>query len=211
MVNNQSSITNAQPPLSRNSLVPCSPDPLLSLLSPACPGIALTRPGVASCEAGCEAGSPVFCLLPMPPILPILPPVLFCLFSISCQFVVHSFLGVFAATSQLCKTNPISKTPKPPQSLISQRLTPIFRPIQPQKTNPNKANLSRRSLWRSRIKSNSTLTYITVPAQIAHPFSAHRNTTSDIPHARYEPYLPTSQISKIPFFGNQSQQPPLPP
>ncbi len=72
-MDNQSSIIDTQSPLSRLSCRLCSPPPVLPrpssvvrsppsvfhLASSACPGVALTRPGVASCEAGCEAGSPV--------------------------------------------------------------------------------------------------------------------------------------------------------
>jgi len=42
--------------------------------------------------------------------------------------------------SQLCKTNPIPKTPESPQSLLPQRLTPIFAFTPVKKTNPNKPN-----------------------------------------------------------------------
>jgi|SRR3990172_2086167 len=44
------------------------------------------------------------------------------------------------ATSQFCKTNPISPTPRSAQLLVSQSVTPIFRPAPLEKTNPNKAN-----------------------------------------------------------------------
>jgi len=54
-------------------------------------------------------------------------------------------LRALVATSQLCKTNPISKTTKSSQSLVYQGLTPIFRSQPPEKTNPIKPNLSRRS------------------------------------------------------------------
>jgi hypothetical protein len=43
-------------------------------------------------------------------------------------------------TSQLCKTNPIPKTPESPQSLLPQRLTPIFAFTPVKKTNPIKPN-----------------------------------------------------------------------
>jgi len=42
--------------------------------------------------------------------------------------------------SRLCKTNPIPKTPESPQSLLPQRLTPIFAFTPVKKTNPNKPN-----------------------------------------------------------------------
>ena len=40
----------------------------------------------------------------------------------------------------LCKTNPISKTQKPPQTSMPQTFTPIFHPARIEKTNPIKPN-----------------------------------------------------------------------
>ena len=40
-----------------------------------------------------------------------------------------------------CKTNPISKTPKPTQPLFPQRFTPVLRSAPPPKTNPNEPNV----------------------------------------------------------------------
>ncbi len=64
-----------------------------------------------------------------------------------------------ALLGQLCKTNPISKSQKLAQPLLRQRLTPIFRPPDAKKTNPNEPNLSRRSLARSRIPDPSSVVH----------------------------------------------------
>lgn len=42
--------------------------------------------------------------------------------------------------TQLCKTNPIPKSPEFPQPLLPQRLTPIFAFTPLKKTNPSKPN-----------------------------------------------------------------------
>ena len=55
-------------------------------------------------------------------------------------FLPIEFFSVFSvgsvATTQLRKTNPIPKTPKPPQPLVQQSFTPTFRSMPPEKTNP---------------------------------------------------------------------------
>jgi len=62
-------------------------------------------------------------LLPFPLIPPFPPPQ-----TSKIRFTLHS--------SRNEKTNPISNTPKPPQLLIPQSLTPISHPSPPEKTNP---------------------------------------------------------------------------
>src|SRR3990172_9016070 len=112
VVNNQSSIINRR--------VPYSPDPLM----PLCPLIScprlLSRPfcRLCSCPLSLVFFHPLF-----------LPALLVPLCS--------SPLRAFVAISQLCKTNPISKTAKPPQPLMPQRLTPSFRSPPPPKNKPN--------------------------------------------------------------------------
>ena len=89
----------------------------------------------------------VFCLLPMLPILPVLPhPYFLCVLPVPCVFPpsVPLFLCAFVATSQLCKTNPISSTPKSPQHPVSQGLTKNLHSAKLRKTNPIKANSSQR-------------------------------------------------------------------
>ena len=116
--NNQSLIVNRE--------IPCSPDPLMPLSLFFC----LLSPG--------------FCLLPKPPIPPILPLVLFCLFSISCKFV--SLRGSFLfwwlrGYKSIMQNKPNFQNPKLSQPPTPQRLTPLFRSPPPPKNKPNQTQL----------------------------------------------------------------------
>ena len=117
VVNNQSSIINRR--------VPYSPDPLMPLCPlVSCPRL-LSRPFCRLCS--CPLSLVFFHPLFLPALLVPLCPCLLC----------SSPLRAFVAISQLCKTNPISKTAKPPQPLMPQRLTPSFRSPPPPKNKPN--------------------------------------------------------------------------
>jgi hypothetical protein len=132
--------------------------------------------------------------MPNLPILPILPqPYFLCVLPVPCPFC-SSILRVFVATSQLCKTNPISKKPKPPQTHILQGVTAIFRSAPPEKTNPIKPNLSRRSppeAGRSRIPQPCRHEIRDTQYETSRPAIRRRgpfrgDTTSEIRHTKYE-------------------------
>ena len=83
---------------------------------------------------------PQLCLsCPSCPNLPCVPPSFLPLEVFSVFSVSALARGAVAAT-QLRKTNPISKNPKPPQHSFLQRLTTVFHSAPPRKTNPNKPN-----------------------------------------------------------------------
>ena len=128
------------------------------------------------------------------------------------------------ATSQLCKTNPISNTPQSPQHPAPQRLTPIFPSAAGRKTNPNKPNLpprntqyairntktnpikpnlSRRSLRRSRIPPFTQ--YATkAPCGAIRDTPAPRG-TSHIRHMKYEIRF-TLHVSRLPLGGRYASR-----
>jgi len=122
---NQSPITNTQTRESRNHLVPCSPDPLQ-------PDSLVPRFSLVLT---------VSCLLysvfyPYPPSCPACHHPIFSAFSVT-SVAVPLRLCVFVATSQLCKTNPIPKTPKSPQPLMPRWFTPILHSAPNKKNKPN--------------------------------------------------------------------------
>jgi len=83
----------------------------------------------------------------------------------------------------LRKTNPISKTPKPPQPPMSKRVTPISRSAPPQKNKPNSNPIfSRRSLWRSWI--HPTQTPGQIEAKPRSPFIGTQNKANLPPSVR---------------------------
>ena len=65
------------------------------------------------------------------------------------------------ATSQLCKTNPISENQELPQPLILQRVPQIFRSTPPEKTNPIKPNSN------PKLEPCSTLSEVEGPIKLA--------------------------------------------
>ena len=103
----------------------------------------------------------------------------------------HSLcLSAFVAMSQLCKTNPIPKSPKPTQPLMPQRITPLFRPAPPKKTNPNQTqSIAAKPL------AKPEQTHAHAPKQSGIQ-PAIRNTKYDIPHPTYEITTCRTRISK---------------
>jgi len=83
------------------------------------------------------------------------------LFRPSCRNPILSafFLSLGDATSvlvgQICKTNPISETTKPPQPVMPQGFTPIFRSAPPKKTNPIYRGETRNLLYHTDLRQYS--------------------------------------------------------
>jgi len=153
--------------------------------SPACPGVAL-------CEAGC--------LLPKPPIQPIQPrihgrlsrfPLSLCSSLPFLPLVLLSLvlfhpwcLCVFVATTQLCKTNPIPKTQKPPQPLMPERLTAIYSYPHAQKNKPKQTQfIAAKPAWGGAKPEQTQLVAAQPLAKPDSPRYAIRNTTSACPLA----------------------------